>query len=122
MATTFKKTIKPILILNKIVGIISFSYTIEPVGFLIWNTDPIYLFLELTRMCVLLMCSAYINQKSSSFLIPFFLFKHWYYVIAGRLSVKWMIKYDINIILIFINEKSHKIQLLLEHKSYIITL
>lgn len=96
MVTVFKKTMRPILAINKIVGIIHFSYTLEPNGLLTQNMDYIYLFLELTRMSVMLISTAYIYHRSSSFILPLLLLKYWYYVIAARLSVKWMVKYDIN--------------------------
>jgi len=93
MSTVFKTTLKPILILGKILGLINFSYTLESDGLLIKNINSqYYSFLEILRMLVLIICTCIIHNHGFYYMNEFRLIKFWVVVIAGRISEKWTIK------------------------------
>jgi len=93
MTTVFKATLKPTLILNKILGLIHFSYILESDGLLIKNINSqYYSFLEIFRALVLIICTYIVHNHGFYYMSSFRLVKFWGVVIAGRLSEKWTIK------------------------------
>jgi len=92
MSTVFKTTLKPILILGKIAGLINFSYILESDGLLIKNINSQYSFLEILRILVLIIFTYIVHTHGYYYINDFRLVKFWAVVIAGRLSENWTIK------------------------------
>lgn len=97
MTTIFHKTLRPILILSKCVGLIDISYTVKSTGLLVQNINSTFhVILEITRMIVLLLCTyIYFHQFDPEFhlLQIINIIKLWIIIIAARLSTIWIIKY-----------------------------
>lgn len=94
MTSVFKSTVKPILILCKVFGLISISYTFESTGLLVHNSNNTthYALLELTRMCVLILFTYIVYIRGFYYIVYFRLIKFWIVIITSRLSEMWMIK------------------------------
>lgn len=94
MTSVFKSTLRPILILCKIFGLINISYTFESTGLLVQNSTNTthYALLELTRMCALIMFTYIVYVRGFYYIVYFRLVKFWIVIITSRLSEIWMIK------------------------------
>lgn len=93
MATDFEKTLKTILIVAKLCGIINIVYVLEPTGLLVPDNSMIYYsFLEILRMIVLFAITYKYFDNSFKFIKLFVLSKFWIVIIAARLSEVWIIK------------------------------
>jgi len=96
MSDVFNTTIDPILILGKILRVINFSYILESDGLLIKNINSQYhSFFEILRMLMLIICTYIVHNHEFYYINEFRLVKFWVVVIAGRISEKWTIKYEI---------------------------
>lgn len=93
MSTVFKTTLRPVLILGQVFGLINISYTLEHTGlFMRTKYATYYTFLELMRMLVLIMCTYVVHVRGIFYVQQFRLVKFWTVIIASRLSEIWMIK------------------------------
>jgi len=98
----FITTLKPILMLCKIVGIIKTSYYFESNGLLVKNTNSRYhSVFEFSKTVVLLLLTYYCHRKFE-FIDKLILYRFWAVIITSRISETWIIKYDIIYILIII--------------------
>lgn len=93
MTTIFKKTLRPILIFCKILGIITFSYSLKS-GLLCKNKKLINVFFEFVRT-ILLIIYTFHYHKTVALSEHLFILKLWFIIITARLSEKWIIRYDI---------------------------
>lgn len=104
MNSDFKDTLILFITASKILGLINFCYNMKTE--LLYQNMKLtyYLFLELIRMFVLLICTYYIifklNQDVHFSPIYFHIIKYWSIIIAARISEKWLIKYEYTIIFI----------------------
>jgi len=96
MATVFHIRLRSILIMSKCMGLIDISYTVGPDGLLVRDiSSTFYVFLEIARMIVLLVCTyLYFHQFDPEFHIFQYIsiIKFWIVIIAARVSTVWMIK------------------------------
>ncbi|CAH1722102.1 unnamed protein product [Aphis gossypii] len=94
MTSVFKSTMKPILILCKVFGLIRISYTFESTGLLVHssNNTTHYALLEITRMCVLILFTYIVYIRGFYYIVYFRLVKFWIVIITSRLSEIWIIK------------------------------
>jgi len=94
MSTVFTKTLRPIIILDKILGLTHISYNWGSDGLLIKNIESSYLsFLEMLRMIVLIISTYIVRATNSlSYINEYRIVKFWAIIIVGRLSEKWTIK------------------------------
>ncbi|KAL4154208.1 hypothetical protein QTP88_002040 [Uroleucon formosanum] len=97
MMTVFHITLRPILIVCKCIGLIDISYTLNRTGILVKNiTSKCYLFLEISRMIVLLIftCVYALQFKPHWFVLQWLnILKFWIIIIAAKLSMKWIIRF-----------------------------
>lgn len=93
MTTVFKKTIRPILIMSKLFGLINISYVLEPAGLLVRNTNSYYSFLEISRMCALLISTLLVYHSGTPFLLLILLIKFWLVIITARIAETPLVKY-----------------------------
>lgn len=99
MSTIYKRTLRPILILSKLFGLINFCYTLESTGLLIQYSNAIHLkFLEWMRMIFLLICTYILYHKEFYYSQKRDLLQFWMVIITARLYEMWTIKYVISII------------------------
>lgn len=96
MSTVFMETLKPIITISKIFGLIHCCYTFEICVLYRDMTSTHYIFLEIVRTVLLLIISTYVflNMKYN-YILKFNVIKYWALIIAARISEKWIIKYDI---------------------------
>lgn len=94
MTTIFKTTLRPILFIGQFIGLFNISYTLEPTaGLLIRRSNSSYYsFLELSRMCLLIICSYLVYVRGVYYVQDFRLVKFWIVIIAARVSEIWIIK------------------------------
>jgi len=96
MTTIFHITLRSILIISKCMGLIDISYTVGPTGLFVRNiSSMLYVFLEIARMIVLLICTyLYFHQFDPDFHIFQYIsiFKFWVVIIAARVSTIWIVK------------------------------
>lgn len=93
MTTVFRKTLKPVLIMGQLFGLINISYTLEFTGLSMRNTNTrYYTFLELMRTFVLLISTYFIHIRGIFYMQQFRLIKFWVSIIASRISEIWIIK------------------------------
>lgn len=88
MTTMFKSILKYILVLNKLIGLMKISNTVNSDGLLSRNINSInyYSFLELTRMIILVICSYTVHVNGVYYIQQFRLLKFWTVIILARLS------------------------------------
>jgi len=93
MTTMFKSTLKYILVLSKLIGLINISYTMNSDGLLTHSTDSsfYYSLLELTRMFALVICTYSVHANGIYYIKEFRLLKFWTVLILARLSEKRII-------------------------------
>jgi len=91
MTNVYKITLRNILYLCKLIGIINISHILESNGLLIQSTDIIYKFLEFTRMIVFIIYTYYIH-KYGAFHQIIYLCNLWSVIIASRISEKRVIQ------------------------------
>lgn len=96
MTSVFKITLKPVLIMAKILGFINMSYTLTSTAGLSFLQPGLayYGFLEYLRIAVLLIGTYTVHIRGIYYLQHFDLVKFWSVVITARLSEEWTIKYD----------------------------
>lgn len=96
MSTVFMETLKPIITISKVFGLIHFCCTLEICVLCRDMTSTYNIFLEVLRTFVFLIASIYIflNMKHS-YILKFNVIRYWTLIIAARISEKWIIKYDI---------------------------
>lgn len=93
MTTVFKTTLKPVLIMGQLLGLINISYTLEFTGLSMRNTNTrYYAFLELTRTFILLISTYLVHIQGTFYIQQFRLIKFWVSIIASRISEIWIIK------------------------------
>lgn len=93
MTTDFKTTLKPILTIGKLFGLMNISYTIDSTGLLMRNTNSIYYsFLELTRMIVMIICTYIVRKREFYYIQEYRVIKFWIIIIAARITEFWIIK------------------------------
>lgn len=93
MSTVFKTTLRPILVIEKLIGFINLTYTLESNGLLIRKVNlTYYTCLEITRIFVLLMCTYKVYIRGYFYVQQFRLLKFWTTVMLGRISEVWIIK------------------------------
>jgi len=85
MTNIYKISLKNILNLCKIIGIINMSYILDSDGLIIQSTETIYKFLEISRM-IMLIIFTYSLYKNDLYFEEMYLFKFWYVIIASRIS------------------------------------
>ncbi|KAF0759983.1 Gustatory receptor [Aphis craccivora] len=94
MTTFFHRTLRPILILSKYIGLIDISYTMGPTGLLVHNVKSLFhICIEISRIIVLLMFTyMYIYKDDSTIRIIqiFTVLQFWINIIAARLSNNWI--------------------------------
>lgn len=91
--TVYKTMARPILILNQILGLIDVSYSFQPNGLLIRNTNSIYhRIIEFSRMFILILCTYIVLIRGNFYIQLFHVFKFWAIVVLARLSERWIIK------------------------------
>jgi len=101
MSNAFTISLRPILILCKIIGLINISYYFNSNGLLVKNTDSTYYsFIEFTRTVVLMIFS-YIIYENLIFSESMILYKCWVIIITSKISETWIIKYDKYLKLLF---------------------
>ncbi|XP_022168853.1 uncharacterized protein LOC111032718 [Myzus persicae] len=97
MATIFHIRLRSILVLSKCMGLIDISYTVGSNGLLVRDVNSMfYVFLEIARMIVLLLCTyIYFHQFDPEFHIFQYIsiMKFWIVIIAARVSTIWIIKF-----------------------------
>lgn len=94
MSTVYKRTLRPILTLGKLFGLINFCYTLESTGLFIQYTNTMYLkFVEWIRMMFLLTCSYIVYRKEFYYSQKRDILQFWVAIIAARISEIWTIKY-----------------------------
>jgi len=94
MSNVFTISLRPILILCKIIGLINISYYFNSNGLLVKNTNSTYYsFIEFTRT-VVLMIFTYIIHENLIFPEYMILYKYWVIIITSKISETWIIKYD----------------------------
>jgi len=96
MTTFFHITLRPFLILSKCIGLIDITYTMEPTGLLLHTINSMFhIFLEITRLFIMLICSyLLIYQYDSELFIlqAILVMKFWTNILAARLSNNWIIE------------------------------
>jgi len=96
MTSVFHKTLRPILILSKCIGLIDSTYTMEPTGLLVHNVKSLFhICFEIARFIVLLIFSyKYFYQFGSKIhmIQVFTILKFWINIIAARISNNWIIE------------------------------
>ncbi|KAE9525421.1 hypothetical protein AGLY_014221 [Aphis glycines] len=122
MTTVFHKTLRPILILSKCVGLIDISYSVKSTGLLVQNINSTFhVMLEIARMIVLLLCTyIYFHQFDSEIhlLQIINIIKLWIIIIAARLSTLWIIKFINGIIEFDRKIESFSTNLLIPQRSW----
>lgn len=95
MSTVFRITLRPVLILGQLFGLVNISYTLETTGFIMRTENSTYYgFLELIRMLLLAIFTYVIHIRGMFYIQQFRLIKFWIIIISARLSEIWMIKYE----------------------------
>lgn len=97
MTTVFIKTLKPFITMSQIIGLMNFGCALKS-GLLHRNLNSTYyLFLEIIRIFVFLICSYHIifNMGRYYIMLQFNVIQYWMLIITARISEKCMIKYDI---------------------------
>lgn len=93
MATVFQTTLRPILFLGQFIGLINISYTLQPTGLIIRTSSSLYYsFLELSRMCLLMLCTYLVHVRGIYYVQHFRLVKFWMVIITARVSELWIVK------------------------------
>lgn len=96
MTTVFYITLESFLILSKCKGLIDILYTVKSTGFLVHKINLMFhIFLEITRLFILLICTYILIYKYGSELFilqAILVIKFWINIIAARLSNNWIIE------------------------------
>lgn len=84
MTTNFIVTLKPVLILGKIFGLINISYTFGTTGLIVPTNSSFHSCLELTRTAFLVVSTMIVyNAKGMYYIQRFRILKFWIVIIAS---------------------------------------
>lgn len=92
MKTVFIKTLQLFILITKVFGFINVSYTLKT-GLLIRSTNTMYFYIEVLRVCVLVVFTYIVNNLGPFYVRKLNIIRFWLLVVIAKITEKWTIKY-----------------------------